>query len=64
MPSENATVDRLFDGEARWWNSNLIDQNFLPLEAKKIKSIPICSSPQKDVLFLATHKLWHILGEV
>ena len=44
---ENSTVDL----DTKWWNVNLIDQIFLPFEAQKIKSIPLCVTPQEDILF-------------
>ena len=49
--SKDATVDQLLDNESRWWNTNLVDTIFIPLEAQQIKSIPVCHSTQKDFLF-------------
>ncbi|KAL4625859.1 hypothetical protein ACB092_05G055500 [Castanea dentata] len=40
--SENVIVNQLIHNESGWWNSTLIDEIFLPHEALKIKSIPIC----------------------
>ena len=33
-----------------WWNLNLIDQCFYPPNAKIIKSLPLCTTPQPDSL--------------
>ena len=33
-----------------WWNTHLIDRHFYPLDAKLIKSLPLCSIPQSDML--------------
>ena len=49
--SEDATVDRLLDSKSQWWNTNLVDTIFIPSEAQKIKSIPVCHFAQKDFLF-------------
>ncbi|KAK9991244.1 hypothetical protein SO802_026229 [Lithocarpus litseifolius] len=48
--SSEATVDALIDPHTRWWNVQLIDLCFYALEAQKIKSIPLCSVPQPDIL--------------
>lgn len=46
----DAVVADLFEENSGWWNGVLIDKYFLPLEAQKIKSIPICITPQEDIL--------------
>lgn len=54
-----------------WWNSQVIDQNFLAFEARKIKGIPISTIAQEDILIWPkskdgayTIKLgYNILGE-
>ena len=46
----DAIVADLLEVESGWWNRALIDRNFLPFEAQKIKSIPICTTPQEDIL--------------
>lgn len=46
----DAVVADLLEVESGWWNGALIDRNFLPFEAQKIKSIPICTTPQEDIL--------------
>jgi len=43
-------VDSLINSATGWWNINLIDFCFYPLEAKLIKSLPLCSIPQPDTL--------------
>lgn len=48
--SSEVNVDALIDPHTRWWNVQLIDLCFYPLEAQKIKSIPLCSVPQRDIL--------------
>ena len=48
----DATMSQLNDVDSNWWNTTLIDQVFFfPIEAQKIKTIPICSFPQEDLLF-------------
>lgn len=49
LHKENVVSD-LIDVDSKWWNSQLIDQLFFTFEAQKIKSIPLCFSPQPDVL--------------
>ncbi|XP_030958951.1 uncharacterized protein LOC115980890 [Quercus lobata] len=46
----NAVVADLFEENSGWWNGVLIDQYFSPFEAQKIKSIPVCITPQEDIL--------------
>nr|POF00453.1 intron-binding protein aquarius [Quercus suber] len=46
----DAVVADLFEEDSGWWNGVLIDRNFLPFEAQKIKSIPICYTLQEDIL--------------
>lgn len=48
--STSAKVAELLDRELGWWNVLLIDNLFLPFEAQRIKSIPICMTPQDDIL--------------
>ena len=33
-----------------WWGVMWIDKCFLPFEATKIKSLPVCMTPQEDIL--------------
>ena len=49
--NNEAVVSQLIDQDTKWWNSSLINQIFYPFEAEKIKSIPICSFTQPDLLF-------------
>ena len=46
----NAEVADLFEENSGWWNGVLIDKYFFPFEAQKIKSIPVCITPQEDIL--------------
>ncbi|KAK9988503.1 hypothetical protein SO802_028742 [Lithocarpus litseifolius] len=46
----DSTVDTLIDAHTGWWNSHLIDLCFYPPEAALIKSLPLCSVPQPDIL--------------
>ena len=46
-----AAVSQLIDQDTKWWNTSLIDQIFYPFEAEKIKSIPLCSFSQPNLLF-------------
>ena len=46
-----AKVSLLIDPNTNWWNTSLIDQNFSPFEAQKIKSLPLSSFSQVDFLF-------------
>lgn len=48
--SPEANVDTLIDSLTGWWNSHLIDLCFYPPEAQHIKSLPLCSTPQPDIL--------------
>ena len=43
-------VADLIDENTGWWNGRLLDSCFLPFEAQKIRSIPICFTPQEDIL--------------
>uniref|UniRef100_A0A7N2KN68 Uncharacterized protein n=1 Tax=Quercus lobata TaxID=97700 RepID=A0A7N2KN68_QUELO len=47
----NATVSHLMDMNSGWWNFMLIDNNFLPFEAQKMKAIPLSSFNQPNHLF-------------
>ncbi|KAL0015448.1 hypothetical protein SO802_002517 [Lithocarpus litseifolius] len=47
---KESVISDLIDVDSKWWNSQLIDQLFFPFEAQKFKSIPLCLSPQPDVL--------------
>ena len=47
LPSDAIVAD-LIDPRTGWWNSQIIDQNFLPFEARKIK--PISTVAQEDIL--------------
>ena len=46
----NAVVADQFEENSGWWNGVLIDKYFFPFEAQKIKSIPVCITPQEDIL--------------
>nr|POF10194.1 uncharacterized protein CFP56_14134 [Quercus suber] len=54
-PSD-ATVDMLIDPHSGWWNLNLLDQCFFPLDAKSIMSLPLCTTPQPDSLVWPAEK--------
>ena len=43
-------VANLFDDNLGEWNTRIIDEQFLPFEARSIKSIPLCISSQQDYL--------------
>ena len=43
-------VANLFDDSLGGWNTRIIDEQFLPFEARSIKSIPLCISSQQDYL--------------
>ena len=51
-----STVDSLINFAMGWWNTNLVDLCFYPLEASLIKSLPLCSTPQPDTLVWRTEK--------
>ena len=53
----DSTVDSLINSATGWWNINLIDLCFYPFEAKLIKSLPLCSTPQPDTLVWRSEKL-------
>ena len=40
--ASNWVVANLLDPEGRGWNEQLVDDLFLPFEAQRIKSIPLC----------------------
>ena len=52
-----STVDSLIDPVTGWWNINLIDWCFHPLEARLIKSLPLSFIPQPDTLVWNPEKL-------
>ena len=39
----NALVAELIHPVSGWWDSRIIDSNFLPFKAQRIKAIPISS---------------------
>ena len=39
-----------------WWNVHFIDSHFYPPDAKLIKSLPSCSTPQPDILIWPKEK--------
>ena len=41
----------LIDKERSYWIEDVIDNNFLPHEAKMIKSIPFCFTEAKDQMY-------------
>ena len=43
-------VADLIDDNTGWWNGMLLDTYFLPFEAQRLRSIPICFTPQEDIL--------------
>ena len=48
--SADARVADIIDADSGWWNLYLLERAFLPFEAQKIKSIPLCLIPQEDTL--------------
>ena len=46
----DAKVENLIDDDSGWWNVYLLERCFLPFEAHKIKSIPLCLTPQEETL--------------
>ena len=51
-----STVVSLIDSATGWWNINLIDRCFHPLEARLIKSLPLSSIPLPDSLVWSSEK--------
>uniref|UniRef100_A0A2N9F8H0 Reverse transcriptase domain-containing protein n=1 Tax=Fagus sylvatica TaxID=28930 RepID=A0A2N9F8H0_FAGSY len=51
---EFAKVSDLIDPETHNWKEQLIDSIFLPEEAEKIKSIPLCPNRQDSLVWLGT----------
>ena len=43
-------VENLIDADSGWWNVYLLERCFLPFEAHKIKSIPLCLTPKEETL--------------
>ena len=52
----NAVVSNLINSASGWWNTHLIDRHFYPPDAKLIKSLPLCSIPQSDILIWPKEK--------
>ena len=52
----NATVSTLINLAPGWWNTYLIDRHFYPPNAKLIKSLPLCSISQLDMLIWLKEK--------
>ena len=48
--SLEATVAMLINPVSGWWNIQLIDRHFYSPDAKLIKSLPLCSTPQPDIM--------------
>ena len=51
-----STVSTLISQESRWQNTYLIDIRFYPPKVKHIKSLPLCSTPQPDILIWPKEK--------
>ena len=51
-----ATVSKLINRTLGWWNVQLIDHCFHPPNATRIKALPLCSTPQLDVLIWPLEK--------
>lgn len=49
-------VAELIDRNLGWWNTWVIDETFVPFEAQRIKVIPLCETPQSDLLYWALAK--------
>ena len=47
----NWSVAKLLEPGEGGWNEQLLDDIFLPFEAQRIKSIPLCVTDQEDCLF-------------
>lgn len=47
----------LINPASGWWNTYLIDRHFYPPDAKLIKSLPLCSIPQSDMLIWPKEKI-------
>ena len=54
--ASEAIVAMLINPISGWWNVQLIDRHFYPPGAKLIKSLPLCSTPQPDILFWPKEK--------
>ena len=48
--SLEATVAMLINLVSGWWNVQLIDRHFYSPDAKLIKSLPLCLTPQPDIM--------------
>ncbi|KAK9998223.1 hypothetical protein SO802_017826 [Lithocarpus litseifolius] len=46
----DSMVDTLIDAQTGWWNTQLIDLCFYSPEVALIKSLPLCTVPQPDIL--------------
>ena len=54
--SLEATVAMLINPVSGWWNIQLIDRHFYSPDAKLIKSLPLCSTPQPDIMLWPKEK--------
>ena len=52
----DANVAMLINLVTGWWNTHLIDRHFYPPDAKLIKSLPLCSIPQSNMLIWPKEK--------
>ena len=52
-------VDTISNPYTSWWNTHLIDLCFYPPEAQYIKSLPLCSTPQPNILIWPKEKSGH-----
>ena len=52
----DANVAMLINLVTGWCNIHLIDRHFYPPDAKLIKSLPLCSIPQSDLLIWLKEK--------
>lgn len=49
-------VAELIDRNLGWWNTWVIDETFVSFEAQRIKAIPLCETPQSELLYWALEK--------
>ena len=51
-----AIVSMLINWISRWWNVQLIDHCFHPPDVAQIKALPLCLTPQSNVLIWPLEK--------
>ena len=54
--NEDMKVAEMIDTDLGCWKSRVIDECLVPFDAQRIKAIPLCNTPQPDLLYWAFEK--------